>query len=358
MKIVTVIGARPQFIKAAAVSRYIKKNRRVHECIIHTGQHYDKNMSDIFFEELDIPRPEYNLGVGGGSHGAMTGRQLELIENVILEQKPDWVMVYGDTNSTLAGALASAKLNIPVAHVEAGLRSFNRFMPEEINRVLTDHASTLLLAPTDIAVRNLNNEGIGVNKIINVGDVMYDAALYYSDKARAPDWFHELKLDLNNFVLCTIHRAENTDNIIRLSGIVDGLSECGCDVLLPLHPRTAEKIKINGLKIPSNIKIVPPVSYLEMVWLESACKIIATDSGGVQKEAFFHKKPCVTLRDQTEWVELIDLGVNKLVGADHKLISEAINNKKWGSFLKSNVYGDGNASEKIISSIYMNYQKP
>jgi len=315
MKIFTVIGARPQFIKAAVVSRALAQHRPdVREVLVHTGQHYDANMSDVFFEELNIPHPDHNLGVGGGTHGQNTGRMLEKLEALMQTEKPDWVLVYGDTDSTLAGALAAAKLHIPVAHVEAGLRSFNRRMPEEINRVLTDHIATLLFAPTELARTNLRNEGIAEEKIHVVGDVMYDAALFYKPRARKPVWFDALGIPVNEYVLCTIHRAENTDDQGRMQGILKGLEAAGVPVILPLHPRTRNKLAQMNLQLPSNIHAVEPVGYLEMVWLEANCKVVATDSGGVQKEAYFHGKPCVTLRDETEWVELVDIGVNMLVG--------------------------------------------
>lgn len=290
LKVVTIIGARPQFIKAATVSRALVE-QGVNEVIVHTGQHYDPNMSDIFFDELRIPKPQHHLGVGGGPHGQMTGRQLEKIEEVLLHERPHWVLVYGDTNSTLAGALAAAKLHIPVAHVEAGLRSFNRKMPEEINRILTDHASDLLFAPTETAVRNLANEGITGRKVELVGDVMYDAALFYRELAHKPNWFDGLNVEEGEFVLCTIHRAENTDQPAKLCGILEGLGDSALPIILPLHPRTKGTIEREGIVLADNIRIVPPVGYLEMVWLEIHCRAIATDSGGVQKEAFFTASP-------------------------------------------------------------------
>ncbi len=294
------------------------------EILVHTGQHYDANMSEVFFDELHIPRPDHNLGIGGGTHGQNTGRMVEQIEVLMLDEKPDWVLVYGDTDSTLAGALASAKLHIPVAHVEAGLRSFNRRMPEEINRVLTDHVATMLFAPTKLARTNLLKEGIADDKIHVVGDVMYDAALFYKPRAVKPAWFDAQGVALNEFLLCTIHRAENTDSRARLQGILQGLEGAGLAVILPLHPRTRIKLKQMNLPLPANVKAVDPVGYLEMMWLEINCKLIATDSGGVQKEAYFHQKPCVTLRDETEWVELVECGANRLVGADAELITSAL----------------------------------
>lgn len=350
IKVVTVVGARPQFIKAATVSRAIHLHAGVTEVIVHTGQHYDPNMSDVFFEQLHIPRPDYHLEVGGGSHGEMTGRQLEKIEAVLQNEKPDWLLVYGDTNSTLAGALAAAKLHIPVAHVEAGLRSFNRRMPEEINRVLTDHASDLLLVPTNTGLQNLAAEGIIGNKVRLVGDVMYDAAMFYKGMASEPYWFGSLGIERGSYVLCTIHRAENTDELARLRGILQGLADAGLPVILPLHPRTRGTIDRAGIVVADSIRVVPPVGYLEMVWLEMKCRVIATDSGGVQKEAYFHGKPCVTLRDETEWVELTDVGANKLVGASPELISYHICNISAVKY-DLQLYGAADAAGKIVEAI-------
>jgi UDP-GlcNAc3NAcA epimerase len=350
-KILTVLGARPQFIKAAVVSRAFSKYKSsINEIIIHTGQHYDANMSEVFFDELNIPRPSYNLGVGGGSHGANTGRMLEKLESLMQSEHPDLVMVYGDTDSTLAGALSAVKLHIPVVHVEAGLRSFNRKMPEEINRVLTDHIASILLAPTDSARNNLFNEGIAVSSTHVIGDVMYDAALYYKSKASKPIWFDELGIAPGAFVLSTVHRAENTDDRKRMESILYGLSDAGSLVILPLHPRTRKKIEEMNLDIPENVRVVEPVSYLEMVWLEVNCKLIATDSGGVQKEAYFHGKPCVTLREETEWVELVECGANRLVGTDAKLIAEAIH--EMPAYIETKqFYGQGNSVELIANLI-------
>ncbi|GHD67381.1 UDP-2,3-diacetamido-2,3-dideoxy-D-glucuronate 2-epimerase [Luteimonas padinae] len=350
INIVTIVGARPQFIKAAAVSRAIRAHGGITEVIVHTGQHYDANMSDVFFEQMHIPCPDHHLEVGGGPHGQMTGRQLEKIESVLLEEKPDWVLVYGDTNSTLAGALAAAKLHIPVAHVEAGLRSFNRRMPEEINRVLTDHASDLLLVPTDTGLSNLAAEGITGNKVRLVGDVMYDAAMFYKGMASEPEWFGSLGIERGAYVLCTIHRAENTDDLARLRGILQGLAEAGLPVILPLHPRTWGTIDRAGIVIADSIRVVPPVGYLEMVWLETHCRVIATDSGGVQKEAYFHGKPCVTMRDETEWVELVDAGVNVLVGANAKSISQHIRASDAVD-CSLQLYGAADAAGKIVNAI-------
>jgi UDP-GlcNAc3NAcA epimerase len=350
MKLLTVVGARPQFIKAATVSRAIAARQDITEVIVHTGQHYDANMSDIFFDELSIPRPDHHLGIGGGSHGAMTGRQIEAIERVLLDEKPDMVLVYGDTNSTLAGALAAVKLHIPVAHVEAGLRSFNRRMPEEINRILTDHASDLLFAPTTTAMKNLSNEGLPSDRLHLVGDVMYDACLFYGTQARKPAWFDPLSISKGDYVLATVHRAENTDDPARLAGILQGLAGAERPVILPVHPRTQKQIESLGLSTPANLHLVPPVGYLEMVWLEQNCALIATDSGGVQKEAYFHGKPCVTLRDETEWVELVEVGANILVGASKERICRAISDIGCVEIGPS-LYGDGKSTNMILSTL-------
>lgn len=357
-KIVTIVGARPQFIKAAAVSRAILnfKSERVSEVIVHTGQHYDENMSGAFFSELGIPQPEYNLAISGGSHGSMTGRMLEAIEGVYLKEKPDWVLIYGDTNSTLAGALAASKLHIPIAHVEAGLRSFNMRMPEEINRILSDRVSSLLFCPTDTAVSNLKAEGItkGVN---NVGDVMYDVALHYRDKAREQsDILNRLGLVGKPYVLATCHRAENTDDPKRLHEIMQALSTISEQVSLvfPVHPRTRKLISEQCLSHYLDRSIVlEPLSFLDMVALEQAAKTILTDSGGVQKEAFFYNVPCVTMRDETEWVETVHLGWNRLVGASSTAIVNGVNQIMEHSFAgqPSAPYGDGRAAEEIISQI-------
>lgn len=345
-KIITVLGARPQFIKAAAVSRSIAHTGSLVERIVHTGQHYDPGMSGIFFKEMDIPEPAHQLNVGGGSHGAMTGEQLRLIEIILMEEKPDCVLVYGDTNSTLAGALAAAKLHIPVAHVEAGLRSFNRRMPEEINRVMTDHLSELLFAPTEVAHRQLEREGIDARQIHITGDVMMDAALHYRSRARPPAWFSGLDVEKGEFLLCTIHRAENTDSEERLRNILLGLSASRRPIILPLHPRTRKTLERLQLRPGKQLRIVEPVGYLEMVWLEMHCHAVVTDSGGVQKEAYFHGKPCITLRDETEWIELVELGVNTLVGADAEHIASEINNTSAAP-TAGDVYGDGRASDSI-----------
>ena len=349
-KILTIVGARPQFVKAAAVSREISKHAQIEEKIVHTGQHFDKNMSDIFFEEMKIPKPVYNLGINSLSHGAMTGRMIEKIEEIILKEKPNILMVYGDTNSTIAGALAAKKLHVKVAHVEAGLRSFNMLMPEEINRILTDRISDILFCPTNQAIENLQKEGFdNIDcKIVKSGDVMQDTAIFYSNLAKKP------KFDLpQNFILTTIHRAENTDNPERLKAIFDALDTISENiaVILPLHPRTKKIIEDMSIR-PKNIQIVDPVSYLEIVYLEKHCSMLMTDSGGMQKEAFFFSKPCLTLRDETEWVELVENGFNKLVGANKNLIISSVEqmlSKKIDFSL--NLYGKGKASENIVENL-------
>lgn len=350
MKIVTVIGARPQFIKAAVVSREIRKHNDIEEIIIHTGQHFDNNMSDIFFEQLDIPKPDYNLNINGLNHGAMTGQMLEEIEKVLLFRKPNWVLVYGDTNSTLAGALAAKKMHIKVAHIEAGLRSFNMNMPEEINRILTDRISDILFCPTDNAVENLKKEGYeNLNtQIANVGDVMLDAAMYYSEKELKPDFVLP-----NEFILSTIHRAENTDDSERLFSILEALNGISKKntIILPLHPRTANVIKKLDFHIP-NIKIIEPVGYLEMIYMLKRCKFVMTDSGGLQKEAFFFKKRCITLRDETEWVELVDSGYNTIVGSNTKKILDAYKKMNNPIEFNRNLYGNGNSASEILFKLY------
>ena len=350
MKIVTILGARPQFIKAGSVSREILKYDDILEVIVHTGQHYDTNMSDIFFDEMEIPRPDYFLGIGGKSHGAMTGQMIEKIEEVALKENPDWILVYGDTNSTLAGAIVASKLHIKLAHIEAGLRSFNMNMPEEVNRILTDRVSQILFCPTDVAIQNLKNEGYDKLdcKIINSGDVMQDGAIFYRELAEKPNCKVE-----SNYILSTIHRAENADNVDRLRSIIDALNEINKEkqVILPLHPRTKKKLEIE--KIATDFTIIDPVGYLEMVWLIENSDLIMTDSGGLQKEAYFFKKPCITLRDETEWIELIENGFNALVGADKEKILDTYKNYSFNNNFKVDLYGSGYASKDIIKSLIM-----
>ncbi len=358
MKIVTILGARPQFIKAGIVSRLISSNAQMREVNVHTGQHYDSNMSDIFFKEMNIPKPDYYLGIGNLSHGAMTGQMIEKIETVLQKENPDWVLVYGDTNSTLAGAIAASKMHIKIAHVEAGLRSFNMFMPEEINRILTDRVSTLLFCPTDTAVKNLLNEGFNSNKyckIIRNGDVMLDGALYYRKVAKKPG---SIGLDLKNYILCTIHRAENTDNYENLANIISAINKISQNhsIILPVHPRTRKLLKSHNIKILNQINIIDPVGYLEMIYLLDNCYFVMTDSGGLQKEAFFFKKPCITLREETEWTELVDNGFNILVGSDYNRILNAVNNinKLKNRNYSIDLYGNGNASELIVTELLRN----
>ncbi len=356
MKIISIVGARPQFIKAAAVSREIHKRKNLHEIIIHTGQHYDHNMSDIFFSEMQISKPDYNLDINGISHGAMTGQMMEKIESILLKEKPEQVVVYGDTNSTLAGAIAAKKLHLNLCHVEAGLRSFNMNMPEEINRILTDRISDILFCPSTTAVNNLKKEGFEKIdcKILNSGDVMFDSIIFYSKISQQKSNVIE-KLKLNNFILCTVHRAENTDDINRLSSILAALNKLNqtIKVVLPLHPRTKKIIKQNSIK--TEFLIIDPVGYFDMVELIRHSSLIMTDSGGLQKEAFFLKKHCVTLRDETEWTELIDMGYNVIVGADEQKIIEMAERMlvKKSDFSK-NLYGSGNASKVIVDTICNN----
>ena len=352
MKVCTIIGARPQFIKAAVVSRAFRENNKISEVLIHTGQHFDTNMSDVFFDELDIQRPDFQLKIGGGTHGQNTGRMIESVENVLLSEKPNCVLVYGDTDSTLAGALAAVKLHIPVVHVEAGLRSFNRLMPEEINRLLTDHVSDILFTPTSTANENLKKEGIEEHKVHKVGDVMFDATLYYQNSSRKPSSIGNI---IDSYILCTIHRAENTNDIVRLSKIVDALNVIAVDkkVILPVHPRTAQIInKSAHIKLNSNICIIEPVGFLEMHWLLQNCSVVMTDSGGVQKEAFFHGKPCLTLRDETEWVELVKAGVNIIAPPNNcNIINEYEKASKLVINKSLNLYGDGTTGKKIVDII-------
>lgn len=353
MKVFTVIGARPQFIKSATVSRIISQRTDILEIILHTGQHYDSNMSEIFFEELEIPIPNYNLNIGSGNHGEQTGQMLRKIEEVLLKELPDVVLVYGDTNSTLAGALAASKLHIPVAHVEAGLRSFNKKMPEEINRIVTDHISDKLFVPTKTAFENLHYEGIDTEKIVNVGDVMYDAALFYGKKADSfSKILDHLRLGSKRFILLTIHRAENTDNKEKLLSIFHVLDEISKSqkIVFPMHPRTRQKLKTFGYNFDkSSINFINPIGYLDMIMLEKHAKMIVTDSGGIQKESYFHKVPCITLREQTEWVELVEKGYNTLVKDFSRLPSILLSElEKNISFDDAHIYGDGKAAEKVI----------
>lgn len=361
LKIVTILGARPQFVKAATVSRVIAalnagRAKVVEEVLLHTGQHFDENMSAVFFSELAIPEPKYNLTIRESNHGAMTGKMLAGIEQVLLDERPDFVLVYGDTNSTLAGALAAAKLHIPVAHIEAGLRSFNRKMPEEINRVMTDHLSSKLYCPTTASTRNLAREGV-VDGVIQVGDVMHDASIYFRELALEQSTILErMGLAPGGYVLATCHRAENTDDATNLEQILGALNLIAEEmpVVLPLHPRTRKLMdKFDLAGRAGRIKFTEPLSFFDMVRLEISASAIITDSGGVQKEAFFYGVPCITLRDETEWVETVESGWNKLCGADAECILDV-----WGGLKKSppnsdrgSPFGSGNAAQKIMADL-------
>lgn len=368
LNILTVVGARPQFVKAAVFSRFIRTNlyaEKIRETIVHTGQHYDENMSDIFFREMDIPTPDVNLGIGSGTHGATTGAMLSGIESTILDRKPDVVLVYGDTNSTLAGALAASKLHVPVVHVEAGLRSYMMVMPEEQNRRLTDHLASWLFCPTDTAVANLGKEGIFNNGITNpsadnkavvqCGDIMYEASLYY--KLKALDQSESSLQDLpDQFALLTLHRAENTDDYKRLSTIKQALNKFdSLEFVFQIHPRTKKILSQYSLELKSHIHMIDPVGYFEMLALENKCSFVVTDSGGVQKEAYFFKKPCITLRDTTEWRELVEHGWNTLVGADETTIVDTLKAMpKYGDAVP--LYGDG-MTAKRIADVLLSWQK-
>ena len=354
MNLITIVGARPQFVKAAPVSAALAATGSVRERLLHTGQHFDDDMSAIFFRELGVAPPAWNLGIGGGAHGAMTGAQLAGIEQILLDEQPDAVLLYGDTNSTLAGALAAAKLHIPVAHVEAGLRSFNRRMPEEINRVLTDHVSRWLFAPTDLAVSNLRREGLAGDGVHQVGDVMYDAVLRFAEVAasRATRPAVTAALAGRPFVLATVHRAENTDVPERLQAIVDALRVLAgeIDIVWPLHPRTRKVLATLGIDVDAvpSLHVVGPLGYLDMIELQAAAQLVVTDSGGVQKEAFFFARPCVTLRDETEWVELVDAGWNRLAPPTSAEMLVAAMRAAIGSTGRPvRPYGDGDAAQRI-----------
>jgi len=376
IKIVTIIGARPQIIKAAALSRAIKNNfsSQITEIIVHTGQHYDDNMSQVFFDELEIPLPNYNLNVGSGNHGKQTATMISAIEDVLLNEKPNAIVLYGDTNSTLAGAMAASKIHIPVIHIEAGLRSFNKSMPEEINRIMCDHVSTLLFSPTKTGFDNLVQEGflsqtkapysIDNPKIYHCGDVMYDNSLFFSKISDVKtSIINDLKLKNNAFILATIHRNNNTDEPIRLNALFKSLNDISINhqlqIVLPLHPRTSNlldrnlsKDLVEAIRLNSNFKIISPVSFLEMLALEKNCCLVMTDSGGVQKEAFYFEKPCVILRPETEWIELLENGAALIADADENKIKfsfEQLIAKKDLSFPK--LYGDGKAAEFICSEI-------
>jgi len=361
MKIITILGARPQFIKAAVVSRELKKrNEKFEEIIIHTGQHYDKNMSEVFFNQMDIPKPKYNLQIAGLSHGAMTGRMVEGIEKIILKENPGVILLYGDTNSTLAGAIAAVKIGVPIAHIEAGLRSGNLEMPEEINRVITDRVSNILFCPSENAVENLTKESFpnilknkNLQKIVNVGDVMCDAIKYYEVLAKESIDIKKIIGDVNkSYILCTIHRQENTDNLENMKEIFNALNEIAdeIDVVIPMHPRLKLKIEIMGINI-EKLNIINPQPYLEMQRLQMEADLIITDSGGVQKEAFFHKIPCLTIRKETEWSETLTSGWNKLACPNKDQIIKTWKTQYLPSSEFDGVYGDGNAAEKIVNEL-------
>jgi len=370
MKVLTVVGARPQFVKAAVVSRAIaamsREGAAIDEIIVHTGQHYDANMSEVFFEEMRIPRPQHNLDIHEGTHGAMTGRMLERLEAVMAGEKPDVVLVYGDTNSTLAGAIAAAKLDLPLAHVEAGLRSFRRDMPEEINRMVTDQMSQWLFCPTATAVVNLAAEGFPTpegeggartfrgSRVRLVGDVMLDAVRYYRKTATpGPVVTEVLRSTGGRFALATVHRAENTDDPVRLEAIVGGLEQIAREipVVFPVHPRTRKIVVQRGLATGA-VRVLEPVGYFDMLVLLDRCAAVLTDSGGLQKEAFFFGKPCITLRDETEWTELVAAGVNRLAGADRGRIVDGFRAMTGGELpLAPALYGDGHAGERVVAEL-------
>jgi UDP-GlcNAc3NAcA epimerase len=359
-KIITILGARPQFIKAAVLSRVIAKYNSIEEIIIHTGQHYDTNMSEVFFTDMDIPKPKYNLAINGLGHGAMTGQMLEKIETILLKEKPDAIVVFGDTNSTIAGALAAKKLHIKVIHIEAGLRSFNMEMPEEINRILTDRISDLLLCPTDTAINNLHKEGYKNSpiKMVKSGDIMKDAVLYYSrTSAEKSDIIKNLNLSNDDFVLATIHRQENTDDLHKLKSIFEGLEEISKiqPVVLPLHPRTKQILEKHQLKY--NIVFIEPVGYFDMLELLKNCNLVITDSGGLQKEAYFNKKHCIIAREETEWVELVTNGFASIIGNDKNKMLQAFNSfQKLKSDFSKNLYGNnvGETTYKEIKKVISN----
>jgi len=347
----TVVGARPQFVKAAVVSRALAE-AGIAEKMVHTGQHYDANMSSIFFEELGLPPVSLSLGIGGGSHGQNTGRMIEALETAMLDLKPDLVLVYGDTDSTLAGAIAASKLGVSIAHVEAGLRSYNKAMPEEINRIVTDHVSQLLFCTSAASCRILQGEGIAPAQIHNVGDVMFDVVKQFSEVARKRSTIMEKTgLEPGSFSLLTFHRKENTDDKGRLQSILEGIGRIVGKVLFPVHPRTQARMKAAGLSVPANVIEIEPVGYFDMQLLESNARLIITDSGGVQKEAYYHGVPCVILREETEWTELLDTKASILAGASADKIAEAADDGLNSRISNHNIYGDGNASQRIARII-------
>ncbi len=380
MKIVTIIGARPQIIKAAALSRAINRHYgdRIHEVIVHTGQHYDENMSQVFFDELGIPRPDHNLHVGSASHGVQTAKMIEGIEQILNEEQPDALVLYGDTNSTLAGAVAASKIHIPIVHIEAGLRSFNKSMPEEINRILCDHCSTLLFTPTETGLKNLVNEGFRTGnegpysidnpKVFHCGDIMYDNSLYFANIAdQKIDLLKRLGLSGEPYILCTLHRDSNTDNAQRLNNIIDAIMRLSKEipVILPMHPRTRKMIqqllladKAHQFFTTPGLHIIEPVSFLEMIQLEQHARLVLTDSGGVQKESYFFKKPCVILRPETEWVEIVNVKAATLVDADYeKILKVSQDYLRQPPVNYPEVFGDGHAAEFMLNQMLANLIK-
>lgn len=355
MKILTIVGARPQFVKAAAVSRAFQSVEGISEVIVHTGQHFDKNMSDIFFDEMQIPKPDYHLEINSLSHGAMTGRMLEEIEKVFQKEQPDFTLIYGDTNSTLAGALAARKLHGKVVHVEAGLRSFNMEMPEEINRILTDRISNVLFCPTDLAIENLKKEGFDQFdcRVVKCGDVMEDAALFYAQMAEEKSSIlQDIHFEKDQYILTTVHRAENTDDQQKLSNLVTAINKINdqIPVVIPIHPRTKKRLATFGLELKATL--IDPVGYFDMIQLIRNARLIMTDSGGLQKEAFFFDRFCITLREQTEWKELVDFGYNELTGSDPILIEKTVDRFLNETFKKEhNFYGGGTASKVIAETL-------
>lgn len=351
-QVVTVVGARPQFVKAAAVSPSLLATGIIEESIIHTGQHFDHTMSDVFFEEMGIPNPTVNLGIGGGTHGQNTGRMIEALEKVLMEQRPDAVLVYGDTDSTLAAAIAASKLGLRLVHIEAGLRSFRRAMPEEINRVLTDHVSDILYAPSHRAVELLSREGIEGSKVVNAGDVMHDVALRFSSLSKERSLvLDRLGLHPLGYQLLTLHRKENVDDPTILQRVLSAIGSAVLPTVFLVHPRTAKMISEFGIQVPTNIRLINPVGYLDMLRLVQDCSLVLTDSGGLQKEAYFLGRACITLRDETEWIELVEAGVNRLTGTDPARIANAFDDMTTVGDMPKGIYGNGNAAEKIARDL-------
>lgn len=353
IKLITVVGARPQFVKAAALSPSLARIPDIEEVLVHTGQHFDADMSDIFFEEMSLPAPRFNLGIGGGTHGQNTGRMIEAIESVLLTERPHAVIVYGDTDSTLAAALATTKLGIKLAHVEAGLRSFRREMPEEINRVLTDHVSDILYTPSASAISNLIREGIERQKIVASGDVMFDVVKRFEVISRTRSVvLRRLELEPRGYHVMTLHRKENTDDAGALRRILDGLRNSQLPIIFPMHPRTAKRLAEFDIKLPSCIRPIEPLGYLDTLQMLSNSQLVLTDSGGVQKEAYFVGRPCITLRDETEWVELVEAGANVLAGSDAERIERLLRRTAW-DLPVAGLYGEGRAADIIADDLFM-----